>query len=489
MARYLRPLCAVLALASSALALSNVCADIEKLISPASAVYYPNDTSAHYAADVAHWAASSSQVAACSVEPGTAVDVSKILKLIGRTRTPFAVRGAGHTMNLGWSSTTGVHIAMTRFASVQYNADSQTVDIGAGLRWDDVYAALAPFGVNVVGGRVSGVGVAGLTLGGGYSYKTNQYGLTVDTVVAYELIKPNGAIVNVTECSDPDLFFGLKGGMNNFGIVTRFTLKTHPQGEVWGGLIAYIGQEPAVSAAVAKFSATATDPKAAILPSYIFAQGQLVISHFMFYDGPTPPPGLFDDFLAIPSVVQDVSTRSFLSLVQAGPSAVYAGHRGAFHSLCLQAYTPAMMAAIANETNFWGAKLAPSGVSLISYDVEPFLPSLYTHNPDGAPTAFPFARTDPGLLPLMLYYAWAPPGTVGAPDGTFHAAMKASVAHLLRVAAADGQDVARAPLYPNYVLADTPLERVYGRNLPRLRAIRRRVDPHRVMGLAGGLKF
>ncbi|KAJ7100922.1 FAD-binding domain-containing protein [Mycena belliarum] len=486
MARCLRPLCAVLALASSALALSNICANIEKLISPESAVYY----SSHYAADLAHWGTSSSQVAACAVEPGTAVDVSKILKLLGRTRTPFAVRGAGHTMNQGWSSTTGVQIAMTRFAGVQYSAGSQTVDVGAGLHWDDVYAALAPFGVNVVGGRANGVGVAGFTLGGGYSYKTSQYGLTLDTVVAYELVKPNGVICNVTADSDPDLFFGLKGGLNNFGIVTRFTLKTHPQ----GGLIAYAGQEPAVSAAVAKFSATATDPKAAILPSYNFVQGQactsrsLVISHFMFYDGPTPPPGLFDDFLAIPNLVKDVSTRTFLSLVQSGHTETYAGSRGAFHSICLLQYTPTMMAAIVNETNFWGAKLASSGASFISYDIEPFLPSLYTHNLAGAPTAFPFARTE-GFLPLNLYYAWAPGGAASAPDGVFHAAMKASGAHLLRVAAAEGQDVARAPLYPNYILGDTPLERVYGPNLPRLRAIQRRVDPRGVMRLAGGLKL
>ena len=73
--------------------------------------------------------------------------------------------------NPGFSSTTGVHISMYRFADVVYNPGSQTVDIGAGLVWDDVYAALEPHGVNVVGGRVSGVGVGGLALGGGLCYQ------------------------------------------------------------------------------------------------------------------------------------------------------------------------------------------------------------------------------------------------------------------------------------------------------------------------------
>ena len=70
-------------------------------------------------------------------------------------------------MNEGFSSTTGVQIAMTKFNTVIYNSDTQTVDIGSGLLWDDVYDALDSDGVNVVGGRVPGIGVAGFSLGGG----------------------------------------------------------------------------------------------------------------------------------------------------------------------------------------------------------------------------------------------------------------------------------------------------------------------------------
>ncbi|CAF2522558.1 unnamed protein product [Rotaria sp. Silwood2] len=89
-------------------------------------------------------------------------------------------------MNPGFSSTTGVLIAMNRFRQITYHANSQTVDLGSGLLWDDVYRKLDPLGVTAIGSRVSGVGVAGLTLGGGYSWKSNQYGLTIDNVVEYE---------------------------------------------------------------------------------------------------------------------------------------------------------------------------------------------------------------------------------------------------------------------------------------------------------------
>ena len=70
-------------------------------------------------------------------------------------------------MNPGFSSTTGVQIAMSRFNETKVNYTSGTVELGAGLTWDQVYAILQPTGVNVVGGRVAGIGVAGLTLGGG----------------------------------------------------------------------------------------------------------------------------------------------------------------------------------------------------------------------------------------------------------------------------------------------------------------------------------
>ena len=109
------------------------------------------------------------------------------MKIIGQCRVPFAIKGGGHAFNPGFSSTVGVHISMSRFQKVIYNRNKQSVDLGAGLIWDDAYKALEPYNVTVVGGRISGVGVAGLVLGGGYSWKSNQYGLSIDTVFEYEV--------------------------------------------------------------------------------------------------------------------------------------------------------------------------------------------------------------------------------------------------------------------------------------------------------------
>ena len=84
------------------------------------------------------------------------------------------MKGGGHATNPGFSSTSGVEIVMVRFNETKVNSTCGTVEVGAGLTWDQVYTVLEPTGVNVVGGRVPGVGVAGLTLGGGESLSSSK---------------------------------------------------------------------------------------------------------------------------------------------------------------------------------------------------------------------------------------------------------------------------------------------------------------------------
>ncbi|EJD01924.1 FAD-binding domain-containing protein [Fomitiporia mediterranea MF3/22] len=466
---------------SRAPSFNSVCDDIAGAVSNASDVSYPPELS--YTSGISHWASSSSQFSACSVEPGSAEDVGKILQIVAKNRTPFAVKGGGHTANPGFSSTEGVHITMKRFNSVVYNADSGTADVGAGLLWDDVYGALEQHGVSVLGGRVSGVGVAGFTLGGGYSWKSNQFGLTIDSVQGYELVLPNGTVTTVTS-DDDDLFFGLKVGFNNFGIVTKFTFKTYPQTQVWGGLMVFTGDQfNRLSAAVSKFAETVTDPKAALIAEFNALAGLPGATLNLFYDAPDQPDGIFDDFLNTPHVSKDVSTRSLLSLVQATPSDATSGQRGAFHTVSVQNYTSSLLDVILDQVKSVGANITSvlSSGTFISYDVEPFLPSLFTH---GSPSAYPPSRSS-ALYPLNLYYAWDFPTS----DSYFHTAIQQSAQVIEAAAVAEGQNVGDAALYGNYAVAGTPLERIYGDNLPRLEQIKASVDPEDVMSLAGGWKF
>lgn len=329
---------------------------------------------------------------------------------------------------------------------------------------------------------MTGVGVAGFTLGGGYSWLTNQYGLTIDTVVSYELVMPNGTITNITEASNPDLFFGLRGGLNNFGIVTSFTLRTFPQGQVWGGLITFTENVlDQVNKATADFQMNNTDPKASIITTYNFLLGAPGVSQLIFYDGPTPPTGLFDEFLAIPYLTKDISTRSFLSLVQASPANATSSTRAFFNTVSVTGYPLSLVQDVMNETIYWGSSLQWISGVFISYDVEAFLPSLFSH---GSNSAYPPDRSQ-GLLPLNIYYAWELPTS----DNDMHQAILQTQATLKAKAIALGQNISNAALYNNYAVYDTPLEAMYGNNVPKLQALKAEIDPNNVMGLAGGFRF
>ncbi|TCD60004.1 hypothetical protein EIP91_010922 [Steccherinum ochraceum] len=462
------------------------CQQISKSISHASAVYYPHDATGHYAADISHYASSSMQNATCSVEPGTPQDVGIILQILGKTKTAFGVKGGGHSTNPSFSSTTGVQIALTRFNQTTYNAHSQTADVGTGLIWDDVYASLEPHGVIVLGGRVSGVGVAGYSLGGGYAWQTNQYGLSLDTIEAYELVLPNGVVTHVTAESNPDLFFGLRGGHNNFGIVTKITFKTFPQGQIWGGAILVSGEYiDQVKNATLKF-ANVTDTKAAVIPSFVYAPaaGGLLSSILLFYDGLTPPAGIFDDFLAIPYWIQDVSTRSIVSLIQSSNVSSTIGLRGFYHTVPNEFYDDNFLTAVINDTTFYGDKLfTVMNTSLVtwSWSIEPFQRNILSH---GSPSAYPSQRSK-RFLPTNLYIGYAGKQY----DDVVLDSLRASVANMNRVAKEGGQNIDDAPLYGNYALFDTPVEKIYRENLPRLQRIKKVYDPENDMGLTGGWKI
>ncbi|KAF8319537.1 FAD-binding domain-containing protein [Amanita rubescens] len=458
----------------------KVCQAISTAISPQSAVFYPG--SKIYDNDTFHWGITSSQQSACSVEPGTPQDVGKILQILGQSRTPFAVKSGGHIMNPGFSSTPGVQIALTRFNEVVYDSSTETVEFGSGLLFDNVYDALAPYNRSVAGARVAGIGVGGFLLGGGYAWKTNQVGLGIDTIVAYELVKPNGKVVKVTKQSDAELFFGLKGGLNNFGVVTRFTLNALPQSAVWAGTIIYPPSSvPDVTAAVIKFSANNNDTKANISPAYSFSNGSVLVSHTMYYDGPSPPPGLFDDFLKIPAVSNDVHTRSFTDFINSGGLNSLAGLRGVFHTVPLLKHSPKVMAAIQNETSFWGQSLFEK-IGFVGYTVEPFIPSILSHNT--TPTAYPPTRNHV-YFPLNIFFGWLN----ATYDNDFYDAIRQSATQIHEVAIRDRQDIIDAPLYPNYAIFDTPLRDMYSANVDKLLSLKQRIDPRNVMGLTGGFRF
>ena len=127
--------------------------------------------------------------------------MTQILKALNSANETvnFAVKSGSHNPNC-FGASQDVVISMSSFNEVVYDANSQTVLVGSGLRWQDVIAALDPYNVTVVGGRVGHVGM-GLVLGGGLSFKSAQYGWAANTIANYEIVLANGSIVNANATS------------------------------------------------------------------------------------------------------------------------------------------------------------------------------------------------------------------------------------------------------------------------------------------------
>ncbi|KAI0065248.1 FAD-binding domain-containing protein [Artomyces pyxidatus] len=465
--------------ASISVPVGVVCQVIAAAVSPASAVYWPG--SANYTADNAHFMVSSSQNSTCSVEPGNVEDVSRILRIIGIFRTPFAVKGGGHTSNQGFSSTTGIQIAMTRFSAVTYNSAASTVDVGAGCLWDSVYAVLNPLGRNVAGARAPGVGVAGFTLGGGVNYFSNQVGETIDTVTAFQLVQPDGSVHTVTP-ANTDLWFGLRGGYNNFGIVTKFTFSTFAQGQVWAGaLLAPASSQNALNTAVANFFATTTDPKATLIVQYRYQNSALSFETTVFYDAPTPPAGMFDAILAIPGITGTPATMNFADVLQIG-SPVASGTRFMFGDTEVTAFPKALLDSICTQTINIGSTTAPMSASFVMLMIWQNLPNYLQH---GSESAWPADRSV-FQTSINSWALWTDPTQDANIINTVEAAGNA----LAAVATSEGQNLSGTSKYPNIVPANTPLVDIYGSaHLTRLHTIKTAIDPYNVMGLAGGWKF
>ena len=143
----------------------------------------------------------------------------------------IAVRGGGHNAaGLGvWDGALVIDLSLMR--SINVNPQDHTVRVDAGATWGDVDHATVAFGMAVPSGFIASTGVAGLTLGGGTGYLTRRFGLTIDSLLSADVVLADGSQVTASESANSDLFWALRGGGGNFGVVTSFTFRSHDIGE------------------------------------------------------------------------------------------------------------------------------------------------------------------------------------------------------------------------------------------------------------------
>src|SRR5262249_53962805 len=154
----------------------------------------------------------------------------------------IAVRGGGHNA-AGLAVADGaLVIDLSLLRSTTVSPENHTVRADAGCTWGDVAHATGAFGLATPSGFLASTGVAGLSLGGGIGYLARRFGLTVDNILAADVVLADGTFVTASETSHSDLFWALRGGGGNFGIVTSFTFRCHDIGEhgtIIGGPVLY----------------------------------------------------------------------------------------------------------------------------------------------------------------------------------------------------------------------------------------------------------
>jgi FAD/FMN-containing dehydrogenase len=175
---------------------------------------------------------------AAIVRPADVGEVARVVALARDTGLELAVRGGGHSQAGYGTSEGGIVLDLTDLARLEIDAGGRVARAAGGLTAGEVTTAAARLGLAPAFGDTSSVGIGGLTLGGGMGYLVRKHGLTIDQLLGAEVVTADGRVLEVDAESHPDLFWAIRGGGGNFGVVTRFDYRLHPVNMVTGGMLA-----------------------------------------------------------------------------------------------------------------------------------------------------------------------------------------------------------------------------------------------------------
>jgi len=437
--------------------------ELRAKLSSKAKILFPNTP--EYDAENKRWATNVELPAKAIIEVANARDVAASLTFVKEQNAEFAVLAGGHNMNKAASST-GIVIDLRQINHSFYRKKSQTVSVGPGLRWGALDTYLTPFNVSTVGGRVSDVGIGGFLTGGGIGWKTGQFSLGCDNIVSAEVVLANGKIIKASRKHNPEVFFGIRGGGIQFGVVTNFVLKTHPQPNVvWSGFLFYHPDQIAlVAKAVEDFASTNQDKRANLI---------------MFIASPTPgvPAPIIVTWFDGPGSIGKSRFKAFYDLLPFSDTTkdmtyaegntvqdplVTAGERKVMDGATLRKITAKKILKAFDWYSNLTAAFPDAFKSAILF--EPMFHSAFD-NIKSKNAAWPHrSRRAFGIVGVNA--RWTNPLN----DKVLIKKTREGAALLKK-----GEEL--EPLYPNYVLFGTPLKGIFQHNLPRLTNLKRKLDP------------
>jgi FAD/FMN-containing dehydrogenase len=407
------------------------------------------------------WNGAVSRLPAVIVQPESVDEVASVVRCARDHDLPLSVRGGGHDW-AGRSLRDGaVVIDLSRMRGVVVDPEARTATLQGGATAGDVIAAARSHGLAAVTGTTGDVGMAGLTLGGGYGPLNGRFGLALDNLLGAELVAADGRRLIATAHSEPELYWALRGGGGNFGVVTSLRVQLHPVTEVLAGLIFF----PLAQAADVWMRLNTT---LAHCPDELSVQTGILT-------GPDDRPALFlspvfsgdlshgvsviDELRGLgTSLSSQVASMSYSDMLALFDAQVVTGRHYAMRTRTISGYTADAVAALVDA----------------GYRLSSPLSAVAIHHFHGAPTRVALEATAFGIrrehYVVEILAAWNP-----REDGARHRAWADSVAGDLAAYALPGG-------YANLLgpLDHEQIAHAYGPNAVRLRAAKKLYDPEGV---------
>jgi FAD/FMN-containing dehydrogenase len=249
------------------------------------------------------------------IRPADAAEVARVVSLARESGLELAVRSGGHSGAGHGVSEGGIVLDLANMRNLDVDVDGRTAWAQTGLTAGEYTAAVGAHGLATGFGDTGSVGIGGITLGGGVGFLSRKYGLTIDNLLAAEVVTADGEIVRVDADTHPDLFWAIRGGGGNFGVVTRFQFRLHQVDTVVGGMLMLPATPEVIAGFVAEAEAAPEElttivnvmpaPPMPFVPADY--HGRLVIMALMAYAGdPGPGERVMAPFRALATPVVDM---------------------------------------------------------------------------------------------------------------------------------------------------------------------------------------
>ncbi|KAI0965161.1 putative oxidoreductase [Xylaria arbuscula] len=352
----------------------------------------------------------------CFVKPSTAAETSLAMYtmsvainealLTGEDPCSFAIRSGGHGGPASSNIADEVTIDLRGLGTIDVEGD--VVSVQAGCTWDQVYARLDPLRLSVAGGRNAGVGVGGLTTGGGISFFSPRYGWACDTLLNVEVVLANGSIVNANSDENEDLLRAIRGGSNNFGIVTRFDFQAFEQDGLWGGLSYYsLSTIDEHLDTLVEFSNPDTyDEYSSLITSFVLKTGvPPLLATNLEYTKPVEYPPSLKRITAIPSLSSTLRLANMTELSVELASTQSYGLRQLSVEITLATNVAILKTVFLRWQDTLSAIQLAASVDTWAISLEPLPPAIYQRRSES--NSLGLEDRSQSLMILLLSAAWA----------------------------------------------------------------------------------